>query len=168
MNEEIKKDVRKKIDFKRVNSVVKLSEGILKVLYVLLIVVAIYAIALINKEVGILAFFVKLLKILSPFFVGLVIAYLFSPIVKMLQKKKINRFLGAAIVYIGLLLIIYIIIISLIPIIGWIVPFATWILGGMYGNSLYLDHINKKIDEIDKFDPSMRDTLIYQKGGTLI
>jgi len=118
MNEEIKKDVRKKIDFKRVNSVVKLSEGILKVLYVLLIVVAIYAIALINKEVGILAFFVKLLKILSPFFVGLVIAYLFSPIVKMLQKKKINRFLGAAIVYIGLLLIIYIIIMSLIPIIG--------------------------------------------------
>ena len=26
----------------------------------------------------------------------------------------------------------------------------------------------RKMDEIDKFDESMRDTLIYQKGGTLI
>jgi len=68
----------------------------------------------------------------------------------------------------ALLVIIGVPVLSLIPVIGWIFPWAIWILGGMYGNSLYLDHINKKMDEIDKFDSSMRDTLIYQKGGTLI
>ena len=53
-----------------------------------------------------------------------------------------------------------------IPVIGFLVPISVYIGLGMYGNTLYFNHVNKKMLEISRFDSSMKDSLIVKKGGT--
>ena len=65
--------------------------------------------------------------------------------------------------------IIYIIanlILGCIPFIGWALSLALCVGLGIFGNSLYLDHIKKTFTEIGCADSNMRSTLINRKGGT--
>ena len=65
--------------------------------------------------------------------------------------------------------IIYIIanlILGCIPFIGWALSLALCLGLGIFGNSLYLDHIKKTFTEIGCADSNMRSTLINKKGGT--
>ena len=65
--------------------------------------------------------------------------------------------------------IIYIIanlILGCIPFIGWALSLALCVGLGIFGNSLYLDHIKKTFSEIGFADSNMRSTLINKKGGT--
>ena len=65
--------------------------------------------------------------------------------------------------------IIYIIanlIVGCIPFIGWALSLALCVGLGIFGNSLYLDHIKKTFTEIGCADSNMRSTLINKKGGT--
>ena len=65
--------------------------------------------------------------------------------------------------------IIYIIanlILGCIPFIGWALSLALCVGLGIFGNSLYLDHIKKTFTEIGCADSNMRSTLINKKGGT--
>lgn len=57
-------------------------------------------------------------------------------------------------------------ILSFIPIIGWILSLVLWGGVGLFANSLYLDHINKKFKEINCADSNLRQTLINKYGGT--
>ena len=65
--------------------------------------------------------------------------------------------------------IIYIIanlILGCIPFIGWALSLALCVGLGIFGNSIYLDHIKKTFSEIGVADSNMRSTLINKKGGT--
>lgn len=65
--------------------------------------------------------------------------------------------------------IIYIIanlILGCIPFIGWALSLALCVGLGIFGNSLYLDHIKKTFTEIGCADSNMRSALINKKGGT--
>ena len=65
--------------------------------------------------------------------------------------------------------IIYIIanlILGCIPFIGWALSLALCVGLGIFGNSIYLDHIKKTFSEIGFADSNMRSTLINKKGGT--
>ena len=65
--------------------------------------------------------------------------------------------------------IIYIIanlILGCIPFIGWALSLALCVGLGIFGNSIYLDHIKKTFTEIGFADSNMRSTLINKKGGT--
>jgi predicted PurR-regulated permease PerM len=81
-----------------------------------MIIVGIYAITLVFKEWKIFEFLLTVLTILSPLFIGVVIAWLFDPIVRYLQKKKVNRILGTSLVYLVFLTIIYLIFNTMIPV----------------------------------------------------
>ena len=105
----------KELDITEVNKTVGLLHKILKISYILIIVIGIYAATLVLKEWGILRFFKTILKVLAPFFIGLVIAWLFNPIVTYLNKKKINRIVASGIVYIIFLGILFLIVYSIIP-----------------------------------------------------
>ena len=61
---------------------------------------------------------INLLKIVSPLFIGIVIAWLLEPIVKFLKNKKLPRGLATALVYVVLIGIVYLIISSLIPVLS--------------------------------------------------
>lgn len=112
-----KKDTKKdSLDVQKINEGVVLLNKMLKVSFFVLIIVAIMIITYVIKEWKILVFIKTLLKILSPLFIGIVIAWLFNPIVKFLTKHKINRVLATIIVYSVFLTILVVILVNSVPV----------------------------------------------------
>lgn len=109
-----KKELEEVIDKKKINELVSLSKKFVNVAYILLIVLGIYAITILLKEWNLLNFFRILISIISPLFIGLVVAWLFDPIVTYFTKKKLSRKLSTFIVYLLFLIIIGIIILGMI------------------------------------------------------
>ena len=103
------------LDIKRINDVIGLSKRILNITYVLFIVLAIYVCIKLSQELNIFGFILTILKIVSPLFIGIVIAWLFNPFVSYLQKKGMRRGMGATISYILLIGILTIVIWSIVP-----------------------------------------------------
>ena len=112
---EIKEIDNEKIDILGINTIIKILKNILKIGYVLAIILGIYGFIVLGKEMGIFAFILKLLQILSPLFIGLVIAWLFDPIVNFLQKKKLRRGLATALIYVVFISLFLLIIGTVIP-----------------------------------------------------
>lgn len=113
-----KKEQMEEIDKKRINELVLLSKKFVNIAYILLIVVGIYAITILLKEWKLLDFFMTLIKIITPLFVGLIVAWLFDPIVTYFTKKNISRKLSTVIVYLIFLLIIGIILGMIFPLLS--------------------------------------------------
>ena len=100
-----KKKDKEELNIEKINENVDLLGKILKVLFIVLIIVAIMIITYVVKEWKILYFLGSLLKILIPFFIGIFIAWLFNPIVKFLTKHKFNR-VGATILVYGIFIVV--------------------------------------------------------------
>lgn len=105
----------KKLDIESANEVVSLTKKILKVAYILIVIIGIYAITLIGTAWNAKEFLLTTLSILSPLFVGVVIAWLFNPFVTWLQKKGVRRGLGTAITYIIIFSFLFILMQAIIP-----------------------------------------------------
>ena len=91
----------KKINYDDINEITNTGKKILKILYLLLIVLGIYALTLINKEWGVFRAIWSIIKVISPLFIGVIIAYLINPIInRMTSKKKMNRAVATSIVFI--------------------------------------------------------------------
>ena len=67
---------------------------VLKILLFLLIVLAIYSIILINKQLRFTKILWTILTVISPLFFGILIAYLLNPLITSMSKGKINRFIS--------------------------------------------------------------------------
>ena len=89
----------KKINIKNVNEVVSLSKIIFKIFLILSIVVGTYVVLMLLKELKVFSFILTLLSVLTPFFIGIVVAWLFNPFVNMLQRKGMKRIFGVIITY---------------------------------------------------------------------
>ena len=113
-----KKDETKEVDKKKLNELVILSRNTVKILYIFLIIIGIYAIIRLAKEIKILEFILILLKVMSPLVIGFIIAWLFDPLVKWLQKKGIRRSIGTAITYVILIGAIALVMGGLIPLLS--------------------------------------------------
>lgn len=107
--------MNKNIDKNNLNDVISISKKILKILYVFLIVVGIYLLLKIVKELGIFSIILSLLKILTPLFIGIIVAWLLNPFITKLEKKKVKRFLGTTLCYIILVGCIVLLIKAIIP-----------------------------------------------------
>lgn len=111
-----KKDTKKdSLDVQKINEGVVLLNKMLKVLFFVLIVVAVMIITYVIKEWNILSFIGTLLKVLTPFFIGIVVAWLFNPLVKLLTKHKVNRFLATILVYLVFLSLLTVILVTSVP-----------------------------------------------------
>lgn len=109
----------KKINTKNINEMTYFGTKILKILYFLIIILALYVLALVNKEWKIFKFLWSILTVISPLFFGILIAYLFNPLItRMTKNKKMNRTVATSIVFLVLLIIIYLFISYLIPLVG--------------------------------------------------
>ena len=100
---------------KKLGELIDLSSKVLKVLYLLLIALGVYIVVIIFKETKILNILKTIIKVVSPLFIGLLIAWLFDPFVKWLEKKKIKRFWGSVITYVLIFLCLFLVIYSLVP-----------------------------------------------------
>lgn len=111
------KDERK-VNAKKVNELVITSNRILSILYILFIILLVYVVSLIFKEWGILSFIGKMLSMISPLFIGFLLAWLLNPMVQKLQKRGINRTISVIISYLVLVVGIYLIFAFTIPSLG--------------------------------------------------
>ena len=107
---------KKDLDTKELNEVISLSKKILNVLYVLMIVGIVLGALFIIVYSSILNVLLSVLKVLSPLFIGFVIAWLFNPLVKKLKQRGINRILSALIVYAGFIILVVVFIRVFIPV----------------------------------------------------
>ena len=87
------------IEDKKVSNLISRTNKLVKLLYYLLIVGIVLASILVIKELRIASLFISVLKVLSPLFIGFVIAWLFNPIVKKIHDAGIPKILSALIVY---------------------------------------------------------------------
>lgn len=108
-----KKD--EKVDISSLNEILSFGRKLIKILYIAMMVGAILLGIYLLKESKILVFLKDLLIVISPVFIGLLIAWLCDPIVKFLQSKKIPRFAGCIIVYLFLIGIIFMFLYLFLP-----------------------------------------------------
>ncbi len=113
-----KEKTNEKIDYHKLNHVISTSEKILRIVYVLLIILAIYILTMLFKELKLKNTIIILLKTISPLFIGFFIAWLFDPFVKWLKKKGIRRGYGTIITYVLLVGGLAIVIGSIIPVLA--------------------------------------------------
>lgn len=159
-----KEKQNKEVDTKNLNDVISLSKRILKIMYGLFIILAVYVALKLFKELNIKATILVILKILTPLFIGIAIAWLFDPFVKKLKKKGIKRSLGATIAYAIFITVLAIIIGSIIPIlIEQINDFAKSLPSIFDSIKNWINDIFDKLNNIEGFDAiSMKDE-VYKK-----
>lgn len=112
----MKKDKNKEeLNIGGINEIVVLSKRILKVLFAIIILSIIFLTFLIFKEIKIFEILLNVLRVISPFFIGLIIAWLLDPIVTALEKKKVKRTVGAIFVFFVFIVILYLFFRIVIP-----------------------------------------------------
>ena len=103
------------LDVKRLNEIIRITNTILKIGFILGIILILSVGTNVLKEWGVFRVIKELFQILIPFFLGLCFAWLLHPIVTYLQKKKINRVIGTFLVYGIFILLLYFILYAVIP-----------------------------------------------------
>ena len=98
-----------------VNEVIDLSKKILHFFYITMIIATVFIVTLIAREWGVWNFILNILNVLSPFFIGFVLAWILNPLVNKLEKKKMPRVVGSMLVY-------AIMILSLALFVGYMLP----------------------------------------------
>ncbi len=106
-----------KINMEEVNDVVSLSKKILHFFYIVMIIATVLIVTIIAREWGVWSFLLNILSVLSPFFIGFVLAWIFNPLVTKLEKRKIPRVIGAMLIYAVFIAIITLFIRFLVPVI---------------------------------------------------
>lgn len=154
----------KEIDHKKLNELISLSRNVVKILYILLIVVGVYAVIMLTKEIRIFKFILVILKVISPLFIGFIIAWLFDPLVKWLQKKGIRRSIGTTITYVILLGFIALVMGGLIPLLSEQLNEFIKVIPNIIDNSRdVIDKFADKLSVIDGLDVSAFKRELFDK-----
>ena len=109
------KDNKEKIDVEGVNSIIHTSKIVLKFLIIGLILALIIGLFIIIEKTELLKIFVTILSLLVPLFVGWVLAWLVEPLIKLLERKNVNRKLGTTIVYLLFIVVMVLLIVLVVP-----------------------------------------------------
>lgn len=103
------------LDYKKLNEGISLGVSILKIIFILTIVMLVFICSRLLSDWKILPFIGKILTVISPLFIGIILAWLFDPFVTKLNKKGVSRVLGAIFVYVIFLSLIYLLIRLMVP-----------------------------------------------------
>jgi len=158
-----------KLNMEEVNEVVSLSKKILHLFYVAMIIATVLIVTIIAREWGVWKFLLSILSVLSPFFIGFVLAWIFNPIVTKLETKKVPRMLGAMIVYIIFLAVIILFVRYLIPVIYDQVQVLIGNLPAIFKEfEGFIDKIFAKLGHLDGVDfVSMKANILTTTTTTL-
>ena len=99
----------KKVNYQKLNEGIKVGVNLLKILYFLFALMFIYILTLLLAKWNVFIFIKEILGVLSPLFIGIVVAWLLNPLVTKLEGKNVNRVLATVFVYVVLLLAIFIV-----------------------------------------------------------
>ncbi len=158
-----------KINIEEVNEVVSLSKKILHLFYIAMVIAMILILTIIAREWGVWSFILSLLKVLSPFFLGFIIAWLLNPVVTKLETKKIPRVLGTIIVYAVFILAVVIFMRFLVPTIYTQIQLLINNLPSIFTEiEKFLDNMFDKLSHFNQFDISaIRDGTMNSLTNTL-
>lgn len=123
-----KKKNSNELDVESLNEVIVLGKKILSISFSMIIIALVLLVIYIIKMLNLFGIIKEFLIVISPVFIGLIIAWLFDPIVDFFENKKFPRVVGCIIVYIILLSLLGFLIFLMIPsFIEQIKDFATTI-----------------------------------------
>ena len=105
----------KEVDITSLNQILKVSRRIINIGFLMAIVALILLGTYLIKEWKLLKILKDLLVIISPIFIGFLIAWFFDPWVSWLEKKKIPRIVGCILVYLCILGFLFLICYLFIP-----------------------------------------------------
>ena len=106
---------KEKLDIEGVNEIVKTGSKILKLFYVVMVFLIIMGVIFLCKILNIFPILFTILSVVSPFFLGFIIAWLLNPIVNKLTDKGMRRGWAVALVYLMLIVLIYLFCLAIIP-----------------------------------------------------
>ena len=104
-----RKSKDKEVDYQSLNSILKTGSRIMNIGFFVAIVILILLGTYLLKEWKVFGIIKEILIVISPLFIGFVIAWLFEPLVSKLQKKKLPRIVGCILAYLIILGAIFII-----------------------------------------------------------
>lgn len=106
---------KEELNYHNLNEVIGLSKKMLKILYTCVILAIIVFVIILFKNLEIFKVLGSILGVISPFFIGLVIAWLLDPAVTYLQKKNVKRSIGTIVVFFAFILILYLLFRIMLP-----------------------------------------------------
>lgn len=105
----------KEVDKKELNEVISLTKKILKVLYVVFVASIILVIIVALQKTNLVRIILDLLKVISPFFIGFIMAWLLRPLAQKLNSKIKNNVISSIIVFGIFILVLILILYVFIP-----------------------------------------------------
>lgn len=108
-----KKD--KDVDVASLNEILEIGKRLMHIIYVVTIVVLVLLATYVLREWKLFHYLGELLVVISPIFIGIIVAWLFDPVVSWLQEKKIPRIVGCILVYLLIITVLFIILYSFVP-----------------------------------------------------
>lgn len=108
----------KEVDISSLNDILSTGKKLVQIGYIMAIIALVLLVTYLVKEWHALRFVGEFLAVISPIFIGLIIAWLLDPLVKILQGKKVPRILACILVYLLFIAILFLIVALLIPAMG--------------------------------------------------
>lgn len=105
----------KDVDITSLNHILKTGKRLINIGYFMAIIAVILLCTYLLKEWKILNYIGEFIRVISPIFIGFLIAWFFDPMVTWMQKKKIPRLVGCILVYLLMLGVLALIIYLLVP-----------------------------------------------------
>lgn len=160
-----KKDKDKvEVDIPKLNDVITISHKILKIFYILLVIVGIYTLTILFKELHVKQTLTIILKTISPLFIGMFIAWLFDPFVKWLKTKGIRRGVGTAITYLLFIGLLVILIGSIIPVLSSQINDFVKTMPSIFDSvQTWMNGIFENLNHIEGFDAMEVKNQIFSK-----
>ena len=103
------------VDVASLNEILEIGRRLMHIIYVVTIVVLALLGTYVLREWKLLHYLGELLVVISPIFIGIIVAWLFDPVVSWLQDKKVPRIFGCILVYLLIILVLFIILYSFVP-----------------------------------------------------
>lgn len=108
----MKKD---KLNVEELNDVIDTGNKILKLSYVFMLIALIVGVIYLLRTLNVFPIIGTVLSVISPFFIGFIIAWLLNPLVNKLTDKGMKRSVSTVIVFILFLVLIYLFCLAVIP-----------------------------------------------------
>ncbi len=106
---------KKEVNVEELNEVISTGSKILKIFYIFLIIALVAVGVFLIGYMNVLPILVTIIKVMSPFFIGFILAWLLNPIVNRLTSRGMKRAIAVAIVYLLVAVLIYLFCLLVIP-----------------------------------------------------
>ena len=141
------------IDTDGLNEIIYLSKNILKLLFIVLIISIVLVAVMLCREIGIFRFIGNVLSVISPLFIGFIVAWLFNPLVNKMTKKGMSRIIASIIVYVIFIAFLVVFFRVFIPIIynelNELIGTIPSIISDITN---FINNLFTKIDDVEGFD----------------